>query len=115
MSDELERVRKALRGLGKLLQSLSGDFAPKDVHKLRTTSRRVEAIAGVLEKAGGKKSRRLVKSIDPIRKAAGGVRDMDVLLANSRKLTRYCEGESLNHLVAHLQTARQQSAGELQH
>jgi CHAD domain-containing protein len=104
-----------LRELGKSLQSLSGDFAPKDVHKLRTTSRRVEAIAGVLEKAGGKKSRRLVKSIDPIRKAAGGVRDMDVLLANSRKLARYCEGESLNHLVAHLQTARQQSAGELQH
>jgi CHAD domain-containing protein len=115
MSDELERVRKALRGLGKLLQSLSGDFAPKDVHKLRTTSRRVEAIAGVLEKAGGKKSRRLVQSIDPIRKAAGGVRDMDVLLANSRKLARNSDSESLGHLLEHLKTARRQNAGELQH
>ena len=115
MADELERVRKALRELGKSLQSLSGDSAPKDVHKLRTASRRVEAIAGVLEAAGGKKSRRLVKSIEPVRKAAGGVRDMDVLLADARKLARYCDGESLNHLVAHLETARQQNAGELQH
>jgi CHAD domain-containing protein len=115
MADELERVRKALRELGKSLQSLNGDSAPKDVHKLRTASRRVEAIAGVLEAADGKKSRRLVKSIEPVRKAAGGVRDMDVLLADARKLARYCDGESLNHLVAHLETARQQNAGELQH
>ena len=115
MADELERVRKALRELGKSLQSLNGDSAPKDVHKLRTSSRRVEAIAGVLEAADGKKSRRLVKSIEPVRKAAGGVRDMDVLLADARKLARYCDGESLNHLVAHLETARQQNAGELQH
>ncbi len=98
MAGELERVRKALRELGKSLQSLSGDSSPKDVHKLRTASRRVEAIAGVLEAADGKKSRRLVKSIEPVRKAAGGVRDMDVLLADARKLARYSNGESLNHL-----------------
>ncbi len=115
MSDELERVRKALRELGKSLQSLSGDSAPKKVHKLRTASRRVEAIAGVLEATDQKKSRRLVKSIEPIRKAAGGVRDMDVLLTNARRLARYCDGESLTHLVAHLETARQQHAGELRH
>ena len=115
MADELERVRKALRELGKSLESLNGDSAPKNVHKLRTASRKVEAIAGVLEAADGKKSRRLVRSIEPIRKAAGGVRDMDVLLVDARKLARYCGGESLKHLVAHLETARQQSAGELQH
>ena len=115
MAGELERVRKALRELGKSLESLHGESAPKDVHKLRTDSRRVEAIAGVLQAADGKKSRRLVKSIEPVRKAAGGVRDMDVLLADARKLARYCDGESLGHLVEHLETARQQYAGELQH
>jgi CHAD domain-containing protein len=115
MADELERVRKALRELGKSLESLHGESAPKNVHKLRTASRRVEAIAGVLQAADGKKSRRLVKSIEPVRKAAGGVRDMDVLLADARKLARYCDGESLGHLVEHLETARQQYAGELQH
>jgi len=115
MAGELDRVRKAFRELSKSLQSLSGDCAPKDVHRLRTASRRVEAIAGVLEAADRKKSRRLVKAIEPVRKAAGGVRDMDVLLANARKLVRYSDGESLTRLVAHLETARQQNAGELQH
>ena len=115
MADELERVRKALRELGKSLESLHGDSAPKDVHKLRTASRRVEAIAGVLRAADGKKSRRLVKAIEPVRKAAGGVRDMDVLLTDARRLARYCDGESLNRLVAHLKTARQQNAAEMQH
>jgi CHAD domain-containing protein len=119
MAGELERVRKALRELGKSLKSLSGDSAPKAVHKLRTASRRVEAIAGVLEAADQKKSQRaaksIVKSIEPIRKAAGGVRDMDVLLADARKLARYSDGESLGHLVEHLKTARQQHAGELRH
>ena len=89
MAGELERVRKALRELGKSLESLHGESAPKEVHKLRTASRRVEAIAAVLQAADGKKSRRLVKSIEPVRKAAGGVRDMDVLLADARKLARY--------------------------
>ena len=115
MAGELERVRKVLRELGKAIESLNGESAPKDVHKLRTSSRRVEAIAGVLEAADGKKSRRLVKSIEPVRKAAGGVRDMDVLLADARKLARYCDSESLHHLAAHLKTARRQYAGELQH
>ncbi|MDR3752868.1 MAG: CHAD domain-containing protein [Terracidiphilus sp.] len=115
MAGELERVRKALRELGKSLESLHGESAPNDVHKLRTASRRVEAIAGVLQAAGGKKSRRLVKAIEPVRKAAGGVRDMDVLLADARKLARYRDGESLNHLLAHLKTSRQQNAAELQH
>jgi CHAD domain-containing protein len=40
---------------------------------------------------------------------------MDVLLADARKLARYSYGESLNHLVTHLESARQQNAGELQH
>lgn len=115
MADELERVRKALRELGKSLKSLNGESAPADVHKLRTASRRVEAIARVLEAADGKKSRRLVKSIEPVRKAAGGVRDMDVLLMDARKLARYSDGGSLKKLVAHLETARQQNAVELQH
>jgi CHAD domain-containing protein len=114
MADELERVRKALRELGKSLQSLPRDPAPKDVHKLRTASRRLESIAAVLETANGKKSRRLVKSIEPLRQASGGVRDMDVLTAIARKLARNCAGESLNHLVAHLENARRQYAAELQ-
>lgn len=115
MADVLERVLKALRELSKTITNLSGDAAPKEVHKLRTSTRRVEAIAEALALNGGKKSRRLLKSIESIRKAAGSVRDMDVLSANARRLARYTAGESLNRLLEHLQTARQQYAAELHH
>jgi CHAD domain-containing protein len=115
MADELERVRKALRELGKSLESLPRDPAPNAVHKLRTASRRVEAIAAVLEPADGKKSRHLVKSIEPVRKAAGDVRDMDVLASDARRLARYAAGASLNHLLAHLETAREQNCEALAH
>ena len=86
---------------------------PNEVHKLRTASRRVEAIAAALAQVESKESRRSLKSIEPIRKAAGGVREMDVLLANARRLARTSAGDSLTRLVEHLQIARQQNAVEL--
>jgi CHAD domain-containing protein len=114
MADELESVRKALRELSKTVKSLPGDLTPRRVHKLRTATRRVEAIAAALPNGDGKKSRHLLKSIEAVRKAAGGVRDMDVLSANARKLARYGAGESLSRLLDHLKFARQQHATELQ-
>ena len=113
MADELERVRKALRELRKTLKSLPGDPPPKEVHKLRTTTRRVEAIATAVPLNGGKKTRQLLKSIETIRKTAGGVRDMDVLTANARKLARYSAGDSLARLLEHLKNAREQYATQL--
>jgi CHAD domain-containing protein len=113
MADELERVRKALRELRKTLKSLPSDPPPKEVHKLRTTTRRVEAIATALPLNGGKKSRQLLKSIETIRKTAGGVRDMDVLSAHARRLARFSAGDSLARLLAHLKNAREQYAAQL--
>jgi CHAD domain-containing protein len=114
MADELERARKALRELGRSLKSLPRNPLPKEVHKLRTATRRVEAIAAALEPVEKKASRRLLKSIEPVRKAAGGVRDMDVLIANARKLARHSAGDSLTRLLKHLEIARQQNAEVLQ-
>ena len=113
MADEQERARKAMRELSKTLKSLLGDPAPKEVHKLRTAARRVEAIAAALARNDEKKSRRLLKSIEPVRKAAGGVRNMDVLTANARRLARRSAGDSLTRLLDHLQIARQQNAEKL--
>lgn len=110
MAGELERVRKVLRELGKSLKSLPNDLLPREVHKLRTAARRTEAIAAALPNGGQKKSRHLIKLIEPVRKAAGGVRDMDVLMTNARRLARYHAGDSLTRLVEHLKIARQQNA-----
>ena len=113
MAEELKRARKAVRELSKTLKSLPKDPPPTEVHKLRTTTRRVEAIVSVLAQVEGKESRRLLKSIEPIRKAAGGVRDMDVMIGNARKLARRAESDSLTRLDEQLQIARQQNAEEL--
>ncbi len=113
MAEELESVRKALRELSRTLKSLPRELTPRRVHKLRTSARRVEAIAAAVPVGDGKQSRRLLKSIEIVRKAAGGVRDMDVLSANARRLTRYAAGESLERLLDHLKNARQQNAVEL--
>jgi CHAD domain-containing protein len=113
MADELERAQKALRDLSRSLKSMTADASPKAVHKLRTTTRRVEAIAAVLAETEGKESRRLLKAIEPVRKAAGHVRDMDVLMSNARKLARYSAGNSLARLVEQLQIARRRHADDL--
>ena len=113
MAEELKRARKAVRELSKTLKSLPKDPPPAEVHKLRTTTRRVEAIVSVLAQVEGKESRRLLKSIEPIRKAAGGVREMDVLIGNARKLARHAAGDSLTRLVEQLHIARLQNAAEL--
>jgi CHAD domain-containing protein len=113
MAGELERARKAVRELSKTLKNLPKDPPPGEVHKLRTTTRRVEAIVSVLAQLEGKESRRLLKSIDPIRKAAGGVREMDVIIGKAQRLARYMAGDSLTRLVEQLRIARQQNALEL--
>jgi CHAD domain-containing protein len=113
MAGELERARKAVRELNKTLKNLPADPPPNEVHKLRTATRRVEAIAAALAQVETKESRRALKAIEPIRKAAGGVREMDVLLTNARRLARTSAGDSLTRLVEHLQIARQQNADVL--
>jgi CHAD domain-containing protein len=113
MADELEQARKALRELRKSLKSLPGDAAPKAVHKLRTASRRAEALAAAFSVGDRKRVHRLLQSIEPVRKAAGGVREMDVFMAHARRLKRVPTGNSLIRLAKHLTGVRQEKADEL--
>ena len=115
---DLDRVEKPLRNLRKLLKSLPENAAPEDVHKLRTRARRIEAVANALKPAASKETKRLLKAIKPVRKAAGGVRDMDVLTRNlldleKNGLEKNGRSDSLLRLVEHLGTERSASASDL--
>jgi CHAD domain-containing protein len=110
---ELDRLQEPLRKLRKSLKSLSKDPPPEEVHKLRTRARHIEAIAPALIPKERRKTRRLLKSIKPVRKAAGSVRDMDVLTGNALSLPKNGHTDSLVRLVEHLGNTRQQSAGAL--
>src|SRR5579875_418837 len=114
---EFDRIERPLRQMRNLLKLLPDDPAPEQVHMLRTRARRIEAVAAALEPVSGKAARQLVKAIRPVRKAAGGVRDMDVLtqelLAMPRDGINAPPNSSLARLVEHLSALRRQCAGAL--
>lgn len=110
---EIGNVGRPVRQLRKSLQGLTGAPPGKDVHELRTRCRRVEATAGMMV-GGDKKSRRhLLKVLKPLHKAAGAVRDMDVLTAKVRSLARQGRDDSVAILLAYLQGRRIESARNL--
>lgn len=113
MALAVDRVQRALRKLRKSLRRLPADPTPEQVHQLRTQSRHIEDIAAALTSPDEKELRRLLKSIEPVRKAAGRVRDMDVLIGNATSLPRAASSDSLIHLVESLKIVRQKSAGKL--
>jgi CHAD domain-containing protein len=110
---EADRLEKPVRTLRKGLKSLHRYPAPDQVHKLRIGARQMESVAAALLPANGKKARQLLKTIKPLRKAAGGVRDMDVMKANALKLAETPGRDSLARLVKYLVSTRQESAAEL--
>jgi CHAD domain-containing protein len=113
MELELGHVRKPLRQLRKSLKSLPSNPAMKEVHDLRTRARRVEAIVAALMPGNDRRARRLLKTLKPVRKAAGKVRDMDVLASKALSLAGRGHDDSVARLLEHLQAMRVESAGQL--
>ena len=85
----------------------------KDVHDLRTRARRLETIIAAYMPDTQKRNRRLLKTLKPVCKAAGAVRDMDVLTAKARALAGRRHDDSLALLLEHLQAMRIESAAKL--
>jgi len=80
MNVDIERALKSLHKLRTAMKGLSSDTSPEQIHRLRTQARRLESIVPALSPAEAN-AKRLLKMVKPVRKAAGKVRDMDVLLA----------------------------------
>jgi len=116
MEIDLENAKRPLRKLRKALKRLPPDPSVEDVHSLRTQTRRLEAIVDALMLEDKKKTRQLLKSVDPVRKAAGEVRDMDVLVGHVLALPRTHENDdALIRLVEHLGEMRVEGVRELHH
>jgi CHAD domain-containing protein len=113
MAIAITNVQKPLRKLRKSFKNLPKDPSADDVHTLRTQTRKVEAIVAALTPDQANKARRLLKAVTPVRKAAGDVRDMDVLVSNSLTLSDRREDNSLVRLVEHLGGMRIDSARKL--
>jgi CHAD domain-containing protein len=110
---EPEHVEKPLRKLRKMLNEFPADPRPQEVHSLRTQTRRLEAIIDALILDRSKEPRRLLKAITPVRKAAGQVRDMDVLIGDALTLSKDHGEDALVRLVQHLSRLRLKRARKL--
>jgi CHAD domain-containing protein len=86
MSVDQEAVSLLFRKLGRELSKLASKPQPKNVHQFRTTTRRVEAVVEELVPQQDHSLRKLMKQLGKLRKRAGRVRDMDVLISNLRNL-----------------------------
>lgn len=113
MTLRLDRVQEPVRQLRKSLERLPKDPPPETVHKLHTRARDIEAMATALTEPGEKLVRRLLKSLKPVRKAAGDVRDMDVLVGNLSSLAQNSHRESLLNLMEKLHSVRRKRVGDL--
>jgi CHAD domain-containing protein len=76
-------LEKRMRGLtGDLSATVSilakGEVAPKSVHRLRTTIRRIESLVSYANPDLDKKLERSLEKLADLRKRAGKVRDLDV-------------------------------------
>jgi CHAD domain-containing protein len=110
---EPDHLERPLRKLRKLLDEFSADPPPDDIHALRTQTRRLEAVVDALDLAHSKKTHRLIKAVTPLRKAAGAVRDMDVMIGAVLMLSEARKDPALVRLVEHLSELRVRRARRL--
>jgi len=107
---------KANHAFQKLDQSLTPLWkhpTPRQIHKLRTRTRRVEALLDALMLDRQRDGKLLRKSLTPIRKKAGRVRDADVLIGFAATLSSSGEEECLIRLLEHLGRVRDKSVRKL--
>ena len=117
---DLEKAEKSPRKLCKLLKDLSSDPDQDTVHQLRTQSRKLEALLHALSPDTSGKDGRILKLLKPLRRTAGRVRDMDVLIAKTsslsarvQSLSARARSEGLVGLIEHMSAIRTTDAQRL--
>lgn len=113
MALDAKAVHKPFRKLGRLLKKFPDPPAPEDVHDVRTDTRRIEAMVDAFQLDHKKSGSPLLKSLTPIRKAAGDVRDMDVLTDFAASLQPDGDGQCRLQLMEHLAGRRTKAAAKL--
>jgi CHAD domain-containing protein len=108
-----EQVQKPVRRIRKLLKKLRKQPPPQVVHALRASSRRFEATVSALALDKKRRGRRTLEVVDQVRRRAGKVRDMDVLIQLASTL--HIEGEDTCSvtLLEHLGQRRHKAAKAL--
>lgn len=113
MSFDIKRIHQSSRKVTGFLRKNSKRPSSDAVHRLRTNIRSLETTFVTLKLDSKKQARRFLRHLRAVRKAAGKVRDMDVLTADLLTLERDGEQDCLVQLVEHLGAQRSKSVKKL--
>ena len=105
MPIDFEQIQKPGRKLRKLLKKMSAEPNPEQVHDFRTSSRQLESTLQAFGLESSRNGHRILKPLARLRKRAGKIRDMDVLIGYTSNLRppdgeQECALELLEHLGA---------------
>jgi CHAD domain-containing protein len=107
------RIEKSFRQLRKILKRAPKRPSVKDVHRLRTHARRIEATFMAFGLAPKQREKRLIKDLGRIRRRAGKARDMDVLTGHTRTIRAEGDEQCLIQLLEFLGHERYRRANQL--
>jgi CHAD domain-containing protein len=110
---DFNSVEKPFKKLAKLLKNFPRQPSPKQVHDIRTRTRRVEAALSALSLDRKRTGKRVLKAVTPVRKRAGKVRDMDVLTGFASTLPTESDNQYRVQLLEHLGKRRFDGARKL--
>jgi CHAD domain-containing protein len=86
MTPHPQQVRAPFRKLARQLPKFAGKLAPENVHKFRSSSRKVEVLVSDLAANRTSNDKKLLKLLGHLRKKAGRLRDLDVQSVALRSL-----------------------------
>lgn len=109
----LDRIQKSVRKLKKFVKKAPAQPAPEQIHDLRTHARKLESALHALSLDSNSAERQLLKSIKRVRRRAGKIRDMDVLMAHVCSAKVNGEQDCEVQLLEHLGTQRRKQAKKL--
>lgn len=113
MPVDQSQCRLVFEKLDHQLTKVTKKLDPASVHKVRTYSRRVEALLGDLAPELNRNNRKLLKLLSRLRKKAGRVRDLDMQMSNLRGLKIASEAGQKSQLQRELAQERGKQAKKL--
>jgi CHAD domain-containing protein len=116
MALDSSRIQNNIGKLRKVFEKPAKLRILKQVHDLRTRTRRIEALLPAAHLDSGRNAKRLLRDLRPVRKRAGKVRDMDVLTSHLLELhvDRGNEGDCAVQLLEHLGEERYRHGKKLE-
>jgi CHAD domain-containing protein len=109
-----ERMRGLNKDLSKAISKVTGKPAPKVVHRLRTTIRRIESLVSYSHPDLKKKLERSLERMADLRKRAGKVRDLDVQIGLLKTLGNGSTVRDRKILAAILEKKRERQVKRLE-